>query len=225
MKVILALLALLAVVYGQTYAGTYKSGCYQPPTSSQYVILTLTLGATTYQNEIDAYAAAGCAGSKLATIIVKGAYVYATAQETIASLSSNGTVVVTGVSNMNVTFGTTANTFTVEAFGTGLGAVVTAECNGTGNFFPITVQDNTLTDISQTGCLGLGIPPAFANVGGTNYPSVFYDIFKVSGKTLETGYNANNLYTPTAPRSSTMSTPSLCWSVLLIAPLATQLGL
>ena len=94
---------------------------------------------------------------------------------------------------MNVTFSTTPNSFTVEPFGTGLGQIMTEQCNSTG-LFPITLEDNTVTDITQFGCLGFKIPPAVVNGVAT----IFYDILKLNGTAVMTGgsVNGNNLDTP-----------------------------
>ena len=67
MKGLVVLLALLGLVSAQSYAGQYKTACYNanPTGSSQYTISTLTLGSTSYTNQIDGYPSTGCGGVKL----------------------------------------------------------------------------------------------------------------------------------------------------------------
>ena len=71
---------------------------------------------------------------------------------------------------------------------------MTEQCNSTG-LFPITLEDNTVTDITLVGCLGIKIPPAVVNGVAT----IFYDILKLNGTAVMTGgsVNGNNLDTPT----------------------------
>jgi len=67
MKGLVVLLALLGLVSAQSFAGQYKTACYNanPTGSSQYTISTLTLGSTSYTNQIDGYPSTGCGGVKL----------------------------------------------------------------------------------------------------------------------------------------------------------------
>ena len=206
MKVILVLCALFRLIFAQSYAGTYKSACYNPAPGStpEYVIIALTLGATSYQMTINAYSTSTCANN-LATFVLSGTYSLTAATETIYTLSSQGTAPISGVFNMDVTWNSGTNGFTAIAHGTGIGALVTSACNGTENLFPGTIPDNTLTDITQLGCLGLGIPPVISIPTEGINGLIFYDLLKVSGNIVMTGYNPQNLNTPSfADRSDVL---------------------
>jgi len=191
MQILLVLLSLL----GLGLAQNFQSACYNvnshgiPVGTPEYIIRRINLGSTSYYTQIDAYPTDLCNSSQpTTTFILNGVYTTQNATATVYQLSNNATV--SGVSNIDVTWNTTANSITVI---TAIGEFVTGLCNTTGTY-PIAIQNNMLTDITQYGCPGLGIPPASVS---------FYDIIKFNGDILWAGYNTANLYTPTSSYRST----------------------
>ena len=109
MKGLVVLLALLGLVSAQSYAGQYKTACYNanPTGSSQYTISTLTLGSTSYTNQIDGYPSTGCGGVKLVSFNLRDLH------NRHCPRNHHDPFQQLCVSHMNVTFSTTPNPFTV----------------------------------------------------------------------------------------------------------------
>jgi len=132
MQILLVLLSLL----GLGLAQNFQSACYNvnshgiPVGTPEYIIRRINLGSTSYYTQIDAYPTDLCNSSQpTTTFILNGVYTTQNATATVYQLSNNATV--SGVSNIDVTWNTTANSITVI---TAIGEFVTGLCNTTGTY-------------------------------------------------------------------------------------------